>query len=221
MEQKVVPITGCSSGIGLSLAVHLASNRSKAYKVYATMWNLDKKQGGLRQPGERFKKKKKNAAKQFIPEIIYFISIFILSFYFKEHCHIYLYSALYNTDCQIRLPFNEVCCASKLAVEGACESLAILLQHFNIQTEASDEALEVDAHTRSLYDQYLQHCQAVYQNAAQDTEDITQVLPCIWRQSKPRLHFSDTLKLTSMDGAQYIRAMSKLIFSAPNTDPQI
>uniref|UniRef100_A0A8C1RTG6 Uncharacterized protein n=1 Tax=Cyprinus carpio TaxID=7962 RepID=A0A8C1RTG6_CYPCA len=152
--EKVVLITGCSSGIGLSLAVH----QSKAYKVYATMWNLDKKQGGLRH---------------------------------------------------------------KLAVEGACESLAILLQHFNIQTEASDEALEVDAHTRSLYDQYLQHCQAVYQNAAQDTEDITQVLPPASEQSKPRLHFSDTLKLTSMDGAQYIRAMSKLIFSAPNTDPQI
>lgn len=31
------------------------------------------------------------------------------------------------------LPFNEVYCASKFAVEGACESLAILLQHFNIQ----------------------------------------------------------------------------------------
>lgn len=32
------------------------------------------------------------------------------------------------------LPFNEVYCASKFAVEGACESLAILLQHFNIQS---------------------------------------------------------------------------------------
>ncbi len=31
------------------------------------------------------------------------------------------------------LPFNEVYCASKFAVEGACESLAILLLHFNIQ----------------------------------------------------------------------------------------
>ncbi|KAL0197952.1 hypothetical protein M9458_006492, partial [Cirrhinus mrigala] len=30
-----------------------------------------------------------------------------------------------------------------------------------------------------------------------------------------------SLKLTSMDGSQYIRAMSKLIFSAPNTDPRI
>lgn len=35
------------------------------------------------------------------------------------------------------LPFNEVYCASKFAVEGACESLAILLQHFNIQSVIS------------------------------------------------------------------------------------
>lgn len=31
------------------------------------------------------------------------------------------------------LPFNEVYCASKFAIEGACESLAVVLQHFNIQ----------------------------------------------------------------------------------------
>lgn len=31
------------------------------------------------------------------------------------------------------LPFNEVYCASKFAIEGACESLAVLLHHFNIQ----------------------------------------------------------------------------------------
>lgn len=38
------------------------------------------------------------------------------------------------TSCSLTgLPFNEVYCASKFAIEGACESLAILLQHFNIQ----------------------------------------------------------------------------------------
>lgn len=39
--------------------------------------------------------------------------------------------------CAAGLPFNEVYCASKFAVEGACESLAILLQHFNIQSVVS------------------------------------------------------------------------------------
>lgn len=39
-----------------------------------------------------------------------------------------------HTSCSpTGLPFNEVYCASKFAIEGACESLAILLQHFKIQ----------------------------------------------------------------------------------------
>lgn len=39
-----------------------------------------------------------------------------------------------HTSCSLTgLPFNEVYCASKFAIEGACESLAVLLQHFNIQ----------------------------------------------------------------------------------------
>lgn len=39
------------------------------------------------------------------------------------------------TSCSLKgLPFNEVYCASKFAIEGACESLAVLLQHFNIQS---------------------------------------------------------------------------------------
>ncbi|KAF3845996.1 hypothetical protein F7725_003074 [Dissostichus mawsoni] len=44
MEKKVVLITGCSSGIGLSLAVRLASDPDKTFKVYATMRNLAKKE---------------------------------------------------------------------------------------------------------------------------------------------------------------------------------
>ena len=44
----------------------------------------------------------------------------------NPNCQSYLFGAK-------GLPFNEVYCASKFAVEGMCESLAILLQHFNIQ----------------------------------------------------------------------------------------
>lgn len=43
------------------------------------------------------------------------------------------------------------------------------------KTEVGDESVEVDAHTRRLYELYLQHCEKMFQNAAQDTDDIIQV----------------------------------------------
>ena len=42
--QKVVLITGCSTGIGLVTAVMLAKDPEKRFKVYATMRNLGKKE---------------------------------------------------------------------------------------------------------------------------------------------------------------------------------
>ena len=43
-SQKVVLITGCSTGIGLVTAVVLAKDPEKRFKVYATMRNLGKKE---------------------------------------------------------------------------------------------------------------------------------------------------------------------------------
>ena len=43
-SQKVVLITGCSTGIGLVTAVMLAKDPEKRFKVYATMRNLGKKE---------------------------------------------------------------------------------------------------------------------------------------------------------------------------------
>ena len=43
MAARIVLITGCSSGIGLSTAVLLAKDPDKRFKVYATMRNLAKK----------------------------------------------------------------------------------------------------------------------------------------------------------------------------------
>ena len=42
-NQKVVLVTGCSSGIGLKTAVKLAKDGDKRFKVYATMRSLEKK----------------------------------------------------------------------------------------------------------------------------------------------------------------------------------
>nr|XP_054762105.1 retinol dehydrogenase 8-like [Lytechinus pictus] len=43
MAQKITLITGCSSGIGLNLAVKLGKDAAKKYLVYSTMRNLDRK----------------------------------------------------------------------------------------------------------------------------------------------------------------------------------
>lgn len=40
MDRTVVLITGCSSGIGLHLALRLASDPSRSFKVYATLRDL-------------------------------------------------------------------------------------------------------------------------------------------------------------------------------------
>ena len=53
MAPKVVVISGCSSGIGLSTALHLAKDAEKRFKVYATMRNLSKK-GQLEDEGEKY-----------------------------------------------------------------------------------------------------------------------------------------------------------------------
>lgn len=47
----------------------------------------------------------------------------------------------------------------------------------NLQkAELGDTVLQkVDTQTLSLYEKFLQHCGSVFQNAAQDTEDIVKV----------------------------------------------
>ena len=51
MSLQIVLISGCSSGIGLATAVHLAKDAEKRFKVYATMRNLAKK-GQLEEEGK-------------------------------------------------------------------------------------------------------------------------------------------------------------------------
>ena len=52
VAQRVVIITGCSTGIGLDTAVFLAKNENKKHKVYACMRNLAKKDKLLEKAGD-------------------------------------------------------------------------------------------------------------------------------------------------------------------------
>ncbi|KAM3598773.1 uncharacterized protein V6R79_022349 [Siganus canaliculatus] len=287
MDKKVVLITGCSSGIGLSLAVRLASDPQKTFKVYATMRNLTKKerllecvkglhketldilqmdvtnQQSILDARERVVEKRVDIlvcnagmglmgplevqsldSMRQILEVnllgtIQTIQAFLSDMKSQGNGRILVTG---STGGLHGLPFNEVYCASKFAIEGACESLAVLLQHFNIhvsliecgpvntdflinqqKAELGDVSLQkVDTHTLNLYEKYLQHCGSIFQNAAQDTEDIVKVfLDAICSPSPAFRYFTSgimppltRLKITEPDGTRYISAMSQAIFSS-------
>ncbi|CAG02816.1 unnamed protein product [Tetraodon nigroviridis] len=288
MDAKVVVITGCSSGIGLSLAVRLASDPQKAFKVYATMRNLSKKERLLEsvkglhkdtldilQMDVTSQQSILEATARIVEKRIDVLGTIVCNAgvglmgplevqsleTMREVLEVNLLGTLqtiqaFLPDMKARgkghilvtgstgglhgLPFNEVYCASKFAVEGACESLAILLQHFNIhvsliecgpvntdflanlqKAEVEDVCQNLDQQTLRLYEKYLQHCDSVFQNSAQDTEDIVKVFQDAIRSPNPAFRYftSDVmapltnLKVTEPDGSRYIRTMSKVIFS--------
>ncbi|KPP78959.1 hypothetical protein Z043_101497 [Scleropages formosus] len=252
MERLVVLITGCSSGIGLSLAVRLAADPRGAYKVYATMRNVAKKERLM----ECVKGSRKDTMDVLQMDVTDQQSILEARDMIKEkrvdilvcNAGVGLIGPLEVQSLEVMrqilevnvlgtirtiqaflpgmkarrsgLPFNEVYCASKFAVEGVCESLAILLQHFNIHVsliecgpvntnflanlrrpEPDEETLaRVDPRTRALYDTYLQHCDEMFQDAAQEAEDIAES-PALRYYTNSALLPLTTLKLAARDGS--------------------
>uniref|UniRef100_A0A5F4VZW9 Estradiol 17-beta-dehydrogenase 1 n=1 Tax=Callithrix jacchus TaxID=9483 RepID=A0A5F4VZW9_CALJA len=138
------------------------------------------------------------------------------------------------------LPFDDVYCASKFALEGLCESLAVLLPPFGVHlikcgpvhTPFMQKVLggpgwmldRTDTRTRRLFHQFLQHNREIFREAAQHPEEVVEVsLPSRrLRSSSPlcaprSLHTERFLPLQQMSlddpsSTSYVAAMHRNVF---------
>ncbi|XP_007535087.1 17-beta-hydroxysteroid dehydrogenase type 1 isoform X4 [Erinaceus europaeus] len=286
MDRTVVLITGCSSGIGLHLAVRLASDPSRSFKVYATMRDLAA-QGQLREaarsrgcPPDALETLQLDvrdansvaAARARVSEgrvdvlvcnagrgllgpleaqtasavsavldvnvagTLRVLRAFLPDMKRRRAGRIVVTGSMGGL---MGMPFNAVYCASKFALEGLCESLAVLLLPFGIHVSlvecgpvrtAFQEKLEggpggalehADAETRELFSRYLCHWEGVFREEAQDPEEVAELFLTALRAPRPALRYFSTerflpllrLRVDDPSGRAYVAAMHQAVFS--------
>ncbi|CAB1341836.1 unnamed protein product [Coregonus sp. 'balchen'] len=167
--QKVVLITGCSSGIGLRIAVLLAKDEKKRYHVIATMRNLKKKDKLVEAAGDVYGKS------------LMLLPLDVCSDESVKHCinsvkdrHIDI--LINNAGVGLLGPVESISMEEMkrvfetnffgvFAMEGFCESMAVQLLKFNIhlsmiepgpvhtefETKMMDDVAKMENLTNSLY----------------------------------------------------------------------
>ncbi|KAM4549415.1 retinol dehydrogenase 8 isoform 1-T1 [Odontesthes bonariensis] len=225
MNQKVVLITGCSSGIGLALATRIAGDEKKRFMVYATMRNLSKGEALIEAAGRTLGRTLEiklldvcdedsikacvdslpdrrvdilisNAGmgligpiecqsidemktvmdtnffglvrllKEILPDMkrrkrghIVVISS-VMGIQGEDNCYSlsldhFLFSVLIVSFSVLGILFNDVYAASKFAVEGFCESLAIQALRFNLNISLIEPGPVITEFERKVYDEGL------------------------------------------------------------------
>uniref|UniRef100_UPI00398E6F09 retinol dehydrogenase 8-like isoform X1 n=2 Tax=Pristiophorus japonicus TaxID=55135 RepID=UPI00398E6F09 len=285
MSARTVMVTGCSSGIGLALAVKLAKDELKRFQVVATMRNLDKRnrleEAAGKTLNDTLQIKELDVCSEdsickcvnSIPErkvdvlvnnagmgligpvecqsldtmkIVFDTNFFGLARLVKEilpgmkkrqNGHIVVMSSVMGIH---GLLFNDVYTASKFAVEGFCESLAIQALKFNInlsliepgpvftefETKLYEDAAKMDLsntdeETAKMFRQlYLPYSKKVFGTLGQTAEEVAeQAVKVITSENPPFRHQTNNLytpftalKFADPTGNLHVDTFYKMIF---------
>lgn len=285
MGTRKVLVTGCSSGIGLAVAVRLAKDKLRRFKVVATMRDLDKREALETAAGETLNRSLEirqldATCEDSIRECVNGLSgrrvdvlvnnagvgmigplecqsvsamqeLFNTNFFglvrlvkellpdMKRHQsgHIVVMSSVLGIQ---GLLFNDLYAASKFAVEGFCESLAVQAMKFNVkmtlvepgpvvtefEKKVYEEAekmdlSEADEETAQIFRQiYLPYSRRVFHSIGQTSEEVAeQTFQLIVSKNPPFRHQTNRLymPLTAMKhadptGRLPIDAFYKMIF---------
>ncbi|XP_032868228.1 retinol dehydrogenase 8 [Amblyraja radiata] len=287
--QKVVLITGCSSGIGLNLAVQLANDAKKQFHVIATMRNLSRK-GKLEEAagerlnetlhiqqldvcsdesvtqclnslqGERVDILVNNAGVGKIGPIeslsmeemksmfdtnffgvVRMVKAVLPAMKRRKSGHLVMMSSVMGLQ---GIVFNDVYAASKFALEGFCESLAVQLLKFNIfvsmiepgpvNTEFEMKLMKevscseypgTDSETIQYFkDVYLPAARDIFKTLGQTPETIAKATVKVIKMEQPVFRYQTNMLYTPLTAMKYadntgnlsVRTFYNLLFNHGN-----
>ncbi|XP_071011799.1 retinol dehydrogenase 8 isoform X2 [Oncorhynchus clarkii lewisi] len=237
MNQKIVLITGCSSGIGLALAVRIAKDEKKRFIVYATMRNLGKAEALMEAAGRTLgrtlvikqldvcNEDSIKACVASLPDgkldiLMRLLKEILPDMKKRKSGHIVVISSVMGIQ---GILFNDVYAASKFAVEGFCESMAVQALRFNLNISLIEPGPVVTEFEHKVYEEgmktdlskadkvtadmftniYMKNFKQIYESLGQTPEDIAEHTHKIITMDNPPFRHQTNTLYTPMTTLKY------------------